>query len=338
MLGKRMVLYFRGHKTAPLQSADEAWPLKYPAFRATEILDRGASFFRTCVLLSIFLASGLDIIGRAEADEAKGIKIVASFYPVYIMAKNVGRDVPGISVLNLTASFSGCPHDYALTTDDMKKLAGAQVFVANGAGMESFLESVATQYPGLKIINTSLGIALIKDEGDRAVVNPHVWVSISDCMAQVKNLGTSVAEIDPVHKELYDRNTADYIAKLEALRLKMQSELAPYSGSKIITFHEAFPYFAREFGFKIVAVVEREPGSQPSAKEMAQTIRLVKDKGITALFSEPQYPSVAAYAIAEETGAKVYVLDPAVSGPDDYDAYINIMENNLAVLKKALAR
>ena len=64
-------------------------------------------------------------------------------------------------------------------------------------------------------------------------------------------------------------------------------------------------------------------------------VELVKKNGIHELFSEPQYSAVAADTIAKETGAKIYVLDPAVTGPDDYDAYINIMENNLSVLKKA---
>ena len=97
-------------------------------------------------------------------------------------------------------------------------------------------------------------------------------------------------EFDSLHKELYAKNTADYVAKLETLRQKMHSELAPYKGRSIITFHEAFPYFAQEFDLKIAAVVEREPGSEPSAKELADTIELVKKNGIPALFSEPQYP------------------------------------------------
>ena len=106
----------------------------------------------------------------------------------------------------------------------------------------------------------------------------------------------------------------------------------------IITFHEAFPYFAKEFDLRISAVVEREPGSEPSAKELADTIELVKESNAQALFSEPQYPDSAARTIAKETSAKVYVLDPAVTGPDAYDAYINIMENNLKVLKEALRK
>ena len=269
--------------------------------------------------------------------QASGIKIVASFYPMYIMAKNVAKDVPGVSVQNLTPPLTGCLHDYTVTTNDMKKLADAQVFVANGAGMESFLDKIVAQHPNLKIIQLSEGIPLIKGPGNEGD-NPHIWVSISNAILQVKNLGKAMEQYDPIHNKIYEKNTADYTAKLEALRQKMHSELAPYKGMSIITFHEAFPYFAKEFDLRISAVVEREPGSEPSAKELADTIELVKKSNTQALFSEPQYPDSAARTIAKETGAKVYVLDPAVTGPDDYNAYINIMENNLKVLKEALKK
>ena len=286
------------------------------------------------VILSIFfIFCSFVSVGNA-ASEAKEIKIVASFYPMYIMAKNVAKDVPGVSVQNLTPPLTGCLHDYTVTTNDMKKLADAQVFVANGAGMESFLDKIIAQHPTIKIIQLSEGIPLIKGEGNEGD-NPHLWVSISNAIIQVKNLGKAMEEFDSLHKELYAKNTADYVAKLETLRQKMHSELAPYKGRSIITFHEAFPYFAQEFDLKIAAVVEREPGSEPSAKELADTIELVKKNGIPALFSEPQYPAAAAGTIAKETGAKVYVLDPAVTGPDDYDAYLNIMVNNLTTLKLA---
>ena len=281
-------------------------------------------FFMVCCFVSV---------GNA-ASETKDIKIVASFYPMYIMAKNVVKDVPGVSVQNLTPPLTGCLHDYTVTTNDMKKLADAQVFVANGAGMESFLDKIIAQHPNIKIIQLAGGIPLIKGEGNEGD-NPHLWVSISNAIIQVKNLGKAMEEFDPSHKEFYAKNTANYMAKLETLRQKMHSELASYKGRAIITFHEAFPYFAQEFGLNIAAVVEREPGSEPSAKELADTIELVRKNGIPTLFSEPQYPDSAAETIAKETGAKVYVLDPAVTGPDDYDAYINIMEDNLKVLKLA---
>ena len=89
------------------------------------------TFILSILLMVCFFAS----VGVA-ASEVKEIKIVASFYPMYIMAKNVTRDVPGVSVQNLTPPLTGCLHVYTVTTNDMKKLADAQVFVANGAGME----------------------------------------------------------------------------------------------------------------------------------------------------------------------------------------------------------
>jgi len=290
----------------------------------------------TFILSIFFMVCSFVSVGNA-ASEAKGIKIVASFYPMYIMAKNIAKDVPGVSVQNLTPPLTGCLHDYTVTTNDMKKLADAQVFVANGAGMESFLDKIIAQHPNIKIMQLAGGIPLIKGEGNEGD-NPHLWVSISNVIIQVKNLGKAMEEFDPANKELYAKNTANYVAKLEALSQKMHSELAPYKGRSIITFHEAFPYFAQEFGFNIVAVVEREPGSEPSAKELADTIELVKKNGIPTLFSEPQYPDSAAETIAKETGAKVYVLDPAVTGPDDYDAYLNIMGNNLTTLKLAFQK
>jgi len=286
------------------------------------------------IILSIFFMVCFFVSVNAAVREAKDIKIVASFYPMYIMAKNVAKDVPGVSVQNLTPPLTGCLHDYMITTADMKKLVDAQVFVANGAGMESFLNRITAQYPNLKIVELSEGIPLIKagPEG----YNPHVWVSVSDAITEVQNLGKAMEEIDPVHKDLYKKNTDIYVAKLDDLRQNMHSQLASYKGASIITFHEAFPYFAREFDLKVAAVVEREPGAQPSAKELADTIDLIKRNNTLLLFSEPQYPAAAADMIAQETGAKVYVLDPAVTGPDDYDAYIDIMKNNLAVLEAAL--
>jgi zinc transport system substrate-binding protein len=258
------------------------------------------------------------------------MKVVTSFYPMYIMAKNVARDVPGVSLQNMAPPYTGCLHDYALTTDDLRKLSEADVLVVNGAGMESFLQKAVALYPSLKVIELSEGVPLIDDD-------PHVWVSITSAIKEVENLGKGLEEVDPVHKETYEKNTAEYVGKLVALREKMRMELAPYKGRPMITFHEAFSYFAKEFGLTIVAVVEREPGSESSARELAKTIDLIKKFRIASLFGQPQYPSAATQTIARETGAKVYVLDPAASGPSDEDAYIRIMEKNLDVLKKAFS-
>ena len=268
---------------------------------------------------------------RAE----NNLTIVTSFYPMYIMAKNITADVSGVKLINLTGPQTGCLHDYQLTPENVKTLQKADVCIVNGAGSESFMNKVTAQQKQLKIITATQDMKLINNTG-QSNPNPHVWVSIAGAIQEVKNINRQLSELDPARAPQYKQNSAAYIAKLENLRKEMHAVLDKLPQRDIVSFHEAFPYFAEEFDLNIVAVVEREPGSEPSAREIAQTIEIVRAAKAQALFVEPQYPSGSAKVIANETGSRVYVLDPAVTGPDDPDAYLNIMKNNLTALKEAL--
>lgn len=272
--------------------------------------------------------------GFAEGQSIRPLKVVASFYPMYVMALNVIGDTPGVTVECMTPPITGCLHDYQLTPADLKTLATSDVFIANGAGMEMFIEKAAKQSPHLKVIEASQGMRLAFND------NPHVWVSIAGAIEETKNIAKGMATADPAHAGDYERNAANYVAKLEALRQEMHAALDGLKHRQIITFHEAFPYFASEFHLKIVAVVEREPGSEPSAGELAKTINIVRQNQVKALFAEPQYPAKSAEIIHRETGVPVSILDPAVTGPRDpaaaRDSYINTMTANLKVLQKAL--
>lgn len=106
--------------------------------------------------------------------------------------------------------------------------------------------------------------------------------------------------------------------------------------SSILTFHEAFPYFAKEYGLTISDVIEREPGTGPSAKELADIIVKLKKSPVKVIFAEPQYSPKAAGMIAKEAGARVFSLDPLVTGKYAEDAYLMGMRDNLKMLKNAL--
>ena len=266
--------------------------------------------------------------------EIPKIKIVTSFYPMYVAVLNVAGNVPGVTVTNMTKQISGCLHDYQLSPDDMKVLSNADIFVVNGAGMESFLEKVIKDRPNLKIVNASKGIDLIKDKNN--IENPHVWVSVTLHKKQIDNIAAGLSKYDPGNARNYRGNADAYILKLEDLRIKMDNFTKTARNRDIITFHEAFPYFAKEFGLNVVAVVEREPGSDPDARELANTIDIIRKAKIRILFAEPQYSAKSAEIIARETKAKLYTLDPGVSGPMTADAYVKIMGKNLEVMQEAL--
>ena len=265
----------------------------------------------------------------ATAAVAAPLRIVTTFYPLHIAALNITSNATDVSVINLTPPTSGCLHDYQLTPADLARLVRTDVLIVNGGGLEAFLDKARRAAPRAKIIEASAGIELLKG-------NPHVWVSPELAARQAETIGAELARLDAKNAEVYRRNAAAYAARLRALEEKMNEGLKDISARNIITLHEAFPYFAREFGFTIAAVVEREPGAEPSARELADTIALVREKKVRALFVEPQYPARSAEVIARATGAQIAVLDPAVTGPVEAEAYIKIMEKNLAELQRVL--
>ena len=283
------------------------------------------------LFLGFFLLTACGSQGNAgKPPSKKGLKIVTSFYPMYIDAVNITKGIDGVEVINMTKPQTGCLHDYQLTTEDMKTLSSADIFIVNGAGMEGFLDKAAEQQKNLKIIDASKSddIEFLKDDGED---NPHVWVSITYNIDQVKAITSQLAEADPKHADAYRKNALEYITKLSALRDEMHANLDNLPHKDIVTFHEAFPYFAKEFHLNIIRVIEREPGTEPTPK--------VKKLPVKVLFTEPQYSPLAAKTIAEATGAKIYELDPVVTGeatPDAADAYLTAMRKNMEVLKEAL--
>lgn len=307
----------------------------------------------TIIILVSLLLTGCNNSAKSNnsTESNNKLTIVTSFYPMYISTLNIVKDIPNVEVLNMTTSQTGCLHDYSLSTKDLKTLSNADILIINGAGMESFLDDVIDEYSDLKIIEASKGIDLIEDtehddhtedhdhEDHDHDVNPHVWVSISKNIEEVSNIAEELSSLDPNHANEYQDNANEYIAKLENLKTEMHSTLDNIAHKDIITFHEAFPYFAEEFGLNIVGVIEIEPDSEPSAKEVENIISIINEKNIKALFTEPQYSSKIADTIAKETGASIYTLDPIVTGDSNekaYNDYIIKMQENLNTLKEAL--
>lgn len=262
------------------------------------------------------------------------VKIVATFYPVYIMTLNLTQGIPGIEVVNMTPATAGCLHDYQLTPQNLITLKQADIVIVNGGGMESFMDKVGKEVPHVKIVTASQGLDLLRDpDGEE---NPHVWVSVSGAIDETLNINRQLAQLLPQNAQQLQANSDAYVKKLEQLNSEMKTELAAVNKRNIVTFHEAFPYFARDFGLNIVAVVQSEPNTEPSARELASVIDKVRQTGTTALFIEPQYQGVSVQTISRETGAQVYTLDPAVTGENNRDAYITTMKSNLQTLKEAL--
>lgn len=281
--------------------------------------------------------------------------VVTSFYPIYLFTLNLTDGLEGVTVANMAGVNTGCLHDYQLQTSDMKLLAKADLFLINGAGMESFLDDVTDTFPNLPVVDASAGIELMAAESENESFdhdhdgdadhdhaheyNAHVWLDADNAQIMVTNLAQGLMDAMPDRADAIAANRDAYLARLQALDAQVTERLSRVERRDIITFHEAFPYFARAYGLNVAAVVNREHDDALSPARLAELVGIVKKLGVPPLFVEPQYKDLAATTIASETGAQVYTLDPVVTGPAEdvpLTYYEDVMLANVQTLEEAL--
>lgn len=289
------------------------------------------------LLLALLMVSLSGCVAAAE-----DVDLMATFYPVYILAENVLDGVEGVTLSSMTPPNTGCLHDYQLLTSDMRALAKCSALLINGAGMETFLPDVTGQFPDLTVIDCSQGVELLTEEEDHGhdhdqlTYNAHIWLAPENAIQMVRNLRDGLSALLPDQKDRIAENAEAYIERLTALDEELRAAIEPLPRKQIVTFHEAFPYFARAYGLEVAAVVALEPDEPISPRMLKQVIEKVRAAGNPPLFSEPQYESTVLRTVAQETGAPVYELDPLVTGDGAKNAYEDVMRKNLKVLLEAL--
>ena len=242
-----------------------------------------------------------------------GETIVTSFYPIWLLALNLADGVPELEVRTLAAPGTGCLHDYQLQTGDMKVLSEADLFLVNGAGMESYLDHVFSAFPDLPVAEAAAGIPLltetdaltIGENEDDGEINAHIWLSAANAAVMAENLAKAMEAQFPDRQEKIEDNRKALQARLLALDQELREGLSGLPRKGIITFHEAFPYFARAYGLDIVAVVNREPGETLTPAQLAQLAEAIVALDAPPLFVEPQYEDLSARTLAAETGAAI---------------------------------
>jgi ABC-type Zn uptake system ZnuABC Zn-binding protein ZnuA len=232
------------------------------------------------------------------------------------------------------------PEDYEPKPDDARSLAMAQLIVSNGVGLDDFLDRLLSSGSGGNTprLVLSEGIPPIIVDGEP---NPHFWLDPSLVKsAYLPKIVTALSAISPADAATFQANATAYGAQLDTLDadLKAKVETIPAANRKLVTFHDAFPYFARHYGFELVGVVLANVGQDPTASEMASLIQKVKAAGVKAVFSEAQFSPKLAQTLADEAGIKevVTTLYNDALGPTPADSYPGMMRWNVDQIVEAL--
>jgi ABC-type Zn uptake system ZnuABC Zn-binding protein ZnuA len=232
------------------------------------------------------------------------------------------------------------PEDYEPKPDDAKKLADAKLIVSNGVGLDDFLDKLLASGSGGQTPHLVLGdgIPVMTVDGEQ---NPHFWLDPTLVKQYyLPAIATKLAELDPQGKATFEANVASYGAQLDTLdtELKAKIDLIPAANRKLVTFHDAFPYFAKHFGFELVGVILENVGQDPSAADLAALVDKVKAAGVKAVFSEAQFSPKLSETLAQEAGitSVVTTLYNDALGPAPADTYLGLMSWNVDQIVKAL--
>lgn len=301
---------------------------------------------------------------------AKQQTVLATTFPIYQIVRNIVQDRQEIQVRLMLPSQMGCPHDYALTPQDMRKVAKADILVINGLGMEEFLGApIKKVNPTITVIDSSEGIKEIlqydetgcdhdetghaaKGSGDNKHLhqtkkvhhcchhhgtNPHLFASPRMAARLAVNIAAHLGNADPRGADFYTRNAAAYAQKMNILADEMLALGKRLKNNKIVEPHGVFDYLARDMQLEIVAVMLAH-GQQPSAAGLRYLAKTIKKQQAGAIFTEPQYPQKVGITLAKETGIPVTTLDPVATGPEDapLDYYETVMRQNMKTLEQSL--
>lgn len=227
-----------------------------------------------------------------------------------VFADLVGR-VGGerVSVTSLVPK-NGDVHTFEPRPSDLRAVAGARLLVINGLGLDDWLRKTITNaaLPGTPLLVLSDAVPtdrLIDGEGGAA--NPHLWLDASLARLYVDAIRDALSKADPTNAGAYASAATAYGSRLGELDASIRSALGaiPAADRRVVTFHDAFPYFSRAYGLEVVGVAVRAPGQDPSAGETAGLIAAIKAARVKAIFAERQFPTRLVDQLAAETGVKV---------------------------------
>lgn len=258
--------------------------------------------------------------------------IVSSFYPMHILTMNLTKGIKNVNAKSMSDPNMGCIHDHTFTTEDLKKIENADVYVENGLGLEAFNEKIKEAYPKTKIIEASKNVTDYKKDDDEN--NGHVWTSIDDYINQVQYVSSQLQSVNPENKDKYAANEKAYVEKLNKLKDDYKDKLSKIAGKKALVLDETMPSFCVFTKLQEIDIKTDHDEESISAEVLKQTIADMKKDNIKAVLITKGSDKKNAEAIAKETGAKIYELNSCMIGNVNENAYLDGMKENFDIISK----
>jgi ABC-type Zn uptake system ZnuABC Zn-binding protein ZnuA len=234
----------------------------------------------------------------------------------------------------------GDVHTYQPTPEDITRVSQAQIVFYNGVHLEDWLDGTirSAGKPDLPIVVLAEGLPIIQESGNEP--NPHLWLDVANAKIYVAKIRDGLSRVDPGNAGHYGDRAKGYLGQLDELDKWIHAEIEtiPKAHRKLVTFHDAFPYFAKRYGFALVGFVVESPGKEPSAREATGLVRRIKRERVPAIFAEAQFSPKLMDVLAKDAGVRVItsLYDDSLSNGPEANTYLTMMKYDTAQVVNAL--
>lgn len=271
-------------------------------------------------------------LALSPGSAAGAVNVMVSFQPLYDIATRVAGEKAHVE---RAAPLGASPHTFDPTVRDIRRIKDAHLAVTAGLGADAWLNRYV-KASGSQATVLSLGDTMTfmrRREGQ--ATDPHWWLDASLMARAARRIGEELARLDPANAATYRKNAAAESQSLLVLHTELQKTLAGVKGAKLVTFHNAFGYFARAYGLNVVATLAPMHDVEPSVQNLVRAVQTIRQTGAKAVFAEPQLPPGPARTVAQEAGVPLFTLDP--EGSAQNPTYAGMMRFNRDALLRAFA-
>ncbi|KKO20025.1 MAG: zinc ABC transporter substrate-binding protein [Candidatus Brocadia sp.] len=288
------------------------------------------------------------VIIWTSAAHAK-LKIVATTSDLGAIAREIGKDKVEVTSI---AKPTEDPHFVDAKPGFIVKLNKADMLIDGGLHLEiGWLPPLVTGARNQRILPGNPGycvasagisvldapVALDRSMGDvHPLGNPHFMLDPSNGKIVATHICDRLCQIDDTNCGYYKSNLNDFVKRLDAKLPEWQKMLEPFQGTKIVTYHKTFPYFAKRFRLDVVGTLEPKPGIPPSPTHISHLIPLIKDEGVKLIMIEQFRERKIPEFVANQTGAKVVVVPIMVGGLKETDDYLTLFDYTIKEIASAL--
>ena len=297
------------------------------------------------LLLAVLAAAGI----QPAADAAAKLRVIATIPDLKALTEAVGGDLVEVESL---ARGNQNPHDLEVRPSLMVKLRRADAVIVNGLELDQWADAVirgannAAVVPGSPgYIDASRGVPVIdvpttrvdRSMGDvHPYGNPHYTLDPGLAPTVTQSIVEGLARLAPEHRATFERQRQAFVARLEPALGRWQTALAPLKDARILVYHNNLGYFFKRFGLTQLGTIEDRPGIPPSPAHLARLVREMKEtRTRVVIVLESWSDQKLAGRLAEETGARVAIINTKLGTFSGPEAYISSVDANVTALAQA---